>query len=243
MKKILIVLDSCRFDTYLLANTKLFDEHIGKPIKSYTACNHTLPSFVCFMAYNRMPHPVDLPNNPKYNKEFNYIKEVKVPRYFLSDNIHLHPLNMPVKGIIDQFKKFKVFEPYYESCSKIINAANKLPLDKNYYLILWFGETHQPFNFNGTKTKNWKSIKSRIERYNLGKDTISKKEMDYLHRRQIDALEYLVKVIWHNFLKKHKDADIIITSDHGESFGENHRFGHGCDVHPAQFTVPFVCNR
>jgi len=239
-KHILIVLDSCRFDSYQRANTK----DVGVVHPYHTDSNHTITAFIDFLCVNKLPHPIDSPNNPWFKKTFNFVDKIRCPVYFLSDNPHLHPVNLHVKGLIELgvFKEYKIFEPNYRSCVKIIKHANDLNLQDNYFIVLWFGETHQPFDFGNDTNDKWKDFSSRVDKYNNGEDVISDSEMEYMHERQISACEFIMQQLWKRFLKDHLDATIIITSDHGESFGENHKFGHGCDIHEAQFLVPFITN-
>lgn len=244
MKRILVVLDSCRLDSYQRANMAQVTKVLGKATPSHTDSNHTITAFLDFLCVNKLPHPVNNYTNPWFKKDFNFIENVKAPIYFLSDNPHLHPVNLHVKGLVKLgvFSKYEVFEPYYRSCDKIVSHADALSLGKDYFVILWFGETHQPFSYGKNVNKKWKAFASRVDKYNRGADNITDSEMKYMHNRQVQACEYIMGRVW-PFLNKHRDATIIITSDHGESFGENHRFGHGCDIHEAQFKVPFVTNK
>lgn len=243
MKRILIVLDSCRYDSYVKANTSLIDKNIGLPKKAVTDCNYTIPSFTIMMASNVMPRPYGSATNPWFKRRFNFIfdlqkKGTKV--HFITDNMHLHPMNRVVGGFMKAFTTFKFFEENYNSAEDIMTYADKINLGKSYYLILWLGETHQPYSFGNTVTKNWLGLAKKANRYSAGKESITKGELEYLKSRQIGAVEWLTKKLWNKFLNHHMDADIIITADHGESFGENHIYGHGNDIHPVQFMVPFV---
>ena len=234
MKRILVVLDSCRYDS-----CEKIDIPLGPPIPAYTDTNHTVSSFIDFLCTNKMPRPENDYKNPWYKKEFNYLENVNVPLYFLSDNAHLHPVNVHVKGLLKYFKEYIVFEPFFHSAEQIVKKANDIQLGKNYYIILWFGETHQPYHYGGNPNTKWKRFVKKVDRYNHGADIISSDEMRYMHERQSNAAKFVVDMVWHDFLSKHLDADIVITADHGESFGENHIYGHGCDIHEAQFKVPF----
>ena len=224
---------------------------MGKAVPSYTYTNHTISSFVDFLCTNKMPHPVKSWKNKLYKKKFNYIESLNEPIYFLSDNAYLHPTNLQVKALLkckksnekDLFEKYIVYQPFFSSCNKILDGVNGLNLGDDYYVILWFGETHQPYEYGDTTTNKWSSFAKRSEAYNNGINSIPKEEMEYMHQRQIEACSYVVDRLWRKFLHSHRDADIIITSNHGESFGEEHIYGHGCGVHRSQFLVPFLTNR
>jgi len=248
MKRVVMMLDSCRYDVYVSANTRLWTQHLGKAKKGVSACNHTLPSFVVITNYNRIPRPDNCNINPYFKKRLNFLHECKkngTKIFMATDNPHLHPVNEPVKAMLPVFDKFKYFTPDYESGQAIFDWAGNLHLGNNYYLILWLGETHSPYNCGDDKTRNWLDLAKRANSYSAGGNTITQKELNYLKDRQRKAVEYLHKISW-PVLKKFVDdkgVTIIITADHGESFGENHRYGHGNDIHPAQFTVPLVIRK
>jgi len=241
MRRIWVIFDSLRYDTYVAANTSLFNQNIGKPIKAMTYTNHTLTTFIDMVSYNRLPEPVV--GERLFRKRFNYAQELRANGtkvHLVTDNVHLELANMPIKGIQKHFDTYKVFKRYYESGNELIKFANQLNLGKSYLLILWFGETHQPYNYGNTKTRDFVKIARLTPRYNQGRDVISKSHLDYLKQRQKEACEWLVKRSWNGFLVNHPNDSIVVTADHGESFGENHKYGHGCDIHEAQFLVPLV---
>lgn len=245
MKKILVVLDSCRYDSYVNANTKEVDRFIGKPVPAFTYTNHTITSFVDYIYVNKLPHPVRDYKNPWFKKKWNFIENVDAPIYFFSDNAHLDPTNLHVKALmkLDLFKKYEVVEPWFSGCQKILDSVNKVDLKDDYFVILWFGETHQPFEYGENKNPSWTNFAKRVDGYNRGQKSITVKEMEFMKNRQTEACGFIMQKLWDEFLGTHRDATIIITSDHGESFGEDHKFGHGCGIHKSQFLVPFVTNR
>ncbi len=58
--------------------------------------------------------------------------------------------------------------------------------------------------------------------------------------RQIRAVEYLDGVFARLFDALPSNTWVIVTSDHGELFGEERYFGHGPVMHEKVFEVPFV---
>jgi len=233
-KRVLIVFDSLRYDVYLEADTRLFDENIGKPQKAFTNSNFTPSSFLCFVQYNRLPYPH--PFKVKYNYLRN-LKEQGINVHLFTGMSFLDKTDVYLRTKYHEyFKTWKCYEKH--NCAKdILRDLQKVSVDDS-YLILWFGETHHPYDFGNSKTVY---LKTRIAEFNAGKDSLDEVYLETLKRRQGLALEWLVKEIWNRFLKDY-DGQVIITSDHGESFGENHKFGHGNDIHPCQFTVPLVFN-
>ena len=61
-----------------------------------------------------------------------------------------------------------------------------------------------------------------------------------LRDRQIKAVEYLDGVFARLFDLLPANTWVIVTSDHGELFGEDRYFGHGPIAHDKVFEVPFV---
>ena len=63
-------------------------------------------------------------------------------------------------------------------------------------------------------------------------------KLDALRQRQVDAVQYLDRVIEELFDLVPRNTYITITSDHGELFGEDGYFGHGPIQHEKVFEVP-----
>jgi arylsulfatase A-like enzyme len=61
-----------------------------------------------------------------------------------------------------------------------------------------------------------------------------------LHERQIAVLEYLDGVLERLLAKLPANTWLVVTSDHGELFGEEGYFGHGPVAHDKVLEVPFV---
>jgi hypothetical protein len=64
--------------------------------------------------------------------------------------------------------------------------------------------------------------------------------MKLFRERQIAAVERVDHLMGRLFEKCPTGTSIIITSDHGELFGEEGYFGHGPVFHPKVFEVPFL---
>ena len=61
-----------------------------------------------------------------------------------------------------------------------------------------------------------------------------------LHERQVAVLEYLDAVFEQLLERLPPSTWLIVTSDHGELFGEDGYFGHGPIAHDKVLEVPFV---
>jgi hypothetical protein len=65
-------------------------------------------------------------------------------------------------------------------------------------------------------------------------------ELEQLRLRQVKAVEYLDGVFARLFAMLPRNTWVIVTSDHGELFGEGGYVGHGPIQHEKVFEVPFV---
>ena len=64
--------------------------------------------------------------------------------------------------------------------------------------------------------------------------------MERLRQRQIRSVRYVDTVIERLFDVVPKNTWVVVTSDHGELFGEGGYFGHGPVAHEKVLEVPFV---
>jgi hypothetical protein len=241
-KRILVVFDSLREDVYRDANTSKLDSIVGPHLKAYSPASYTVPSFVAIVGNNEMPKPIGDITNRFFKPELNYPRMLRssgVELHFITDNPFLHSVNDQVYGIARHFDTYTVLDRDFNSGRRILDIASSIDTRDRYYLILWFGETHQPYRFGNTISRGYKKNAKNMKLYNEGEKSLTGEFLRYLKERQKKACEWLSENVG-NFLEKHRDADIIITSDHGESFGEMHRFGHGVSIHQTQFLVPFA---
>jgi arylsulfatase A-like enzyme len=118
--------------------------------------------------------------------------------------------------------------------------------DQPQFYLMNTGETHYPYAVPGETKETWPKIHGfhGVIKH-LGDDGESEKffDLDQLYQlqtRQRDAVSYLDGIIENLYDKVPKDTWIIITSDHGELFGEDGFFGHGPINHPKILEVPFV---
>jgi arylsulfatase A-like enzyme len=66
------------------------------------------------------------------------------------------------------------------------------------------------------------------------------RQLSELRARQVAAVRYLDDVIEALFAQLPKPSWVVVTSDHGELFGEDGFFGHGPILHDKVLEVPFV---
>jgi len=246
MKKILFILDSCRYDTYMKANTELIDKLVGPCHKGYTRTNLTPTSFVDIVNYNRLPQP--WPGEKIILNYINYLSKKGIYTALFTDNPHIHTINDSIKGVAKNFDKYEVLgfkgknrnDDYYNQLDNIIedtvNTANE---HESYYIICWTNNTHQPYNLDGKPFNEYLKLGSAYRQYNKGADVLSNEVFDMIKRRQVLCCEEATYKIG-EAIQKFEWNEIFITADHGESMGENHFFGHGVSLNREEFEVPVV---
>lgn len=120
------------------------------------------------------------------------------------------------------------------------------------FYLLNVGETHYPYALPGEDPEDWPRISGlhgTIRRLGDpapgdeegdGRDLFAPETLAEMRQRQIEAVAYLDGVFERLFERLPRDTWLIVTSDHGELFGEEGYFGHGPIMHEKVLEVPFV---
>jgi hypothetical protein len=122
--------------------------------------------------------------------------------------------------------------------------------------LLNVGETHYPYALPDEDPSTWPRISGVhgvFKRLNddsgdEGDPTEPREFFDQaklveLRDRQVNTVEYLDGVFARLFDQLPDDTWVIVTSDHGELFGEDRYFGHGPIMHEKVLEVPYVEGR
>ena len=125
--------------------------------------------------------------------------------------------------------------------------------DRPSFYLLNVGETHYPYALPGEDPSQWPRISGvhgvfkhlGTEPETPGVPTEPREFFDAaalaeLRDRQVNAVEYLDGVFRRLFDRLPSNTWVVVTSDHGELFGEDRYFGHGPVMHEKVFEVPFV---
>jgi arylsulfatase A-like enzyme len=116
------------------------------------------------------------------------------------------------------------------------------------FYLLNVGETHYPYALPDEDPSRWPHISGvhgvfkRLDDPDRPDapeffDTTALRE---LHGRQVNAVTYLDGVFARLFDLLPSNTWVVVTSDHGELFGEDRYFGHGPISHEKVLEVPFV---
>jgi hypothetical protein len=125
--------------------------------------------------------------------------------------------------------------------------------DRPSFYLLNVGETHYPYALPDEDPAQWPRISGVHGVFKrLGteqaadadptepREFFDQQTLRELRARQVTAVEYLDGVFAQLFDRLPSDTWVVVTSDHGELFGEDRYFGHGPITHEKVFEVPFV---
>ena len=120
--------------------------------------------------------------------------------------------------------------------------------DRPSFYLLNTGETHYPYALPDEDPSRWPRISGVHGVFKHLDDTsdehapafFDNQSLRELHGRQIGAVSYLDGVFKRLFDLLPSNTWVIVTSDHGELFGEGGYFGHGPIAHDKVLEVPFV---
>jgi arylsulfatase A-like enzyme len=131
--------------------------------------------------------------------------------------------------------------------------------DRPTFYLLNAGETHYPYLVPGDDLSTFPHISGlhgavagltrnitetdadNQARRALSLDRLLTLEEMYAARdRQIHTVSYVDNLFGKLFEKVPRDTYIVVTSDHGDLFGEDGMFGHGSVIHPKVLEVPLA---
>jgi len=156
------------------------------------------------------------------------------------------PVLNPFTVINRDFDSFELM-PKHNDMGAMLDKLS-FAADRPSFYLLNTGETHYPYALPDEDPSKWPRIsgvhgvfkhldETGDERAPAFFDNQSLRE---LHGRQIDAVSYIDGVVKRLFDLLPSNTWVIVTSDHGELFGEDRFFGHGPVMHEKVFEVPFV---
>ncbi|MDX2182001.1 MAG: sulfatase-like hydrolase/transferase [Bryobacteraceae bacterium] len=161
------------------------------------------------------------------------------------------PVLNPKTLINHGFDSYKLM-PKHNDMMAMVNEMKFSEEQPSFYLLN-VGETHYPYALPDEPPNLWPRISGvhgvfkRLDEDVTAGDSgegegkfFDEKKLAELQHRQIEAVEYLDRVVEALFDKVPEDTWITITADHGELFGEGGYFGHGPIMHEKVFEVPFI---
>jgi membrane-anchored protein YejM (alkaline phosphatase superfamily) len=265
-----IILDSCRFDSFVAAKVKNFTK-IAKVEKRYSYASWTSPSHYTFLM-GMIPHvsPSGVFASDVYREEFklwnqrigidnlsfkdfvpelNLVKRLNDLGYRSIGRVSLPVLNQSTT-MSTHFHNYKLMDDHNDF-KGMVEEMDFLKDTPTFY-FLNIGETHYPYMLTDQDLPHISGVHGVfkhlddfiIHRGDEGKynagNFFTHPEMQRLKNQQVKAVEYCDMLFNELLSKCPSNTYFIITADHGELFGEKGYFGHGPIMHEKVFEIPFI---
>ncbi len=160
------------------------------------------------------------------------------------------PVLNPHTAVNRDFDEYRLM-PQHNDMAAMIDQLT-FDDDRPAFYLLNVGETHYPYALPDEDPSLWPRISgvhgvfknlddpSHDHEESQPQEFFDASQLKALRDRQVAAVEYLDGVFGRLFDRLPSNSWLIVTSDHGELFGEDRYFGHGPIMHPKVFEVPFV---
>lgn len=233
----LFVLDSCRWDTFITANTPNMDK-IGKVRAVHSVACCTVPSMISYMfgfppiGITRMLPGIKI---SEWAPETYHEKGYQTAWY--SCNNHTALLDLRLSGGFQKhWDSYNWnYDDHGDGSILIIEDFRKLRIIKPLFATFLLMETHYPYS--------WIDLSGNKHRV-----TPCPRKMDEMFRAQVNAIEHIDRLMPFFFEVLERigiPTQVIITSDHGEIFGPN-TYGHGPEMVPfcdELYRIPYIEGR
>lgn len=263
-----VVLDSLRYDSWLEAAPSTLSK-LGPVQRRWSYASWTAPSHYNLLM-GLLPHasPPHVYASELYKEDLaRYSERLGIdgiefkkllPSLFLPTYLRTvlgyrteARVSMPVlnahTAINRDFDHYQLMPAHNDMLAMV--EALSFTSDRPTFHLLNVGETHYPYALPGDDPAQWPrlpglhGVVKHIDaddgsahdavRFDHG-------QLDELRDRQVRAVSYLDGVFARLFELLPRNTWVIVTSDHGELFGEDGYFGHGPISHPKVLEVPFV---
>ena len=266
---VFIVLDSCRFDSFVRARTPNIDR-LGRAEQRFSFASWTAPSHFTFLM-GQVPHtsPPRVFASEVYKAQFaDWVGRLGVPDlsfktfipelclagclkkhgYRTTARVSMPVLN-PYSGLTRGFDDYRLM-PHHNDFAGMVREIDFSRSDRcfNFFNL---GETHYPYMLEGEnlpRISGLHGVARQMDEVLARSSDVPAEEpeffpaepMRFLHEQQVRCVEHVDGLVGELFAKCPPNTHFIITADHGELFGEDDYFGHGPVMHRKCFEVPFV---
>jgi arylsulfatase A-like enzyme len=264
---VVVVFDSLRFDSWTAAHPAVLSR-LGPVERRWSYASWTAPSHYNLLM-GLLPHtsPTHVYASEYYKQDFvrygerlgvagmefkRLLPSIFLPTY-LRNVLGYRTHAMVSMPVLNRHTPINRDFDTYELMPKHNDMAAMLPQmrfddERPAFYLLNTGETHYPYALPDEDPSRWPRLSGVHGVFkNLDEQTVpaepaffDDRALAELRDRQIDAVRYLDGVIARLFDLVPKNTWIIVTSDHGELFGEEGYFGHGPIAHDKVLEVPFV---
>ena len=265
---VFVVLDSLRYDSWTAAQPEVL-AGLGQVERRWSYATWTAPSHYNLLM-GLLPHtsPPEVYASEYYKQDFlKYAERLNVPgmefravlpSIFLPTYLHgqlgylTHArVSMPVLNehtvINRDFDSYKLM-PKHNDMAAMLDEMSFDDTRPSFWLLN-VGETHYPYALPDEDPREWPHISGVhgvFKKLDEQKDQPGMTDffdataLRRLQDRQVEAVRYLDTVFARLFDMLPSDTWVVVTSDHGELFGEDRYFGHGPVQHEKVMEVPFV---
>ena len=157
------------------------------------------------------------------------------------------PVLNPSTAVNRDFDEYALMESHNDMAG-IVNRLT-FDADRPTFWLLNVGETHYPYALPGDDPSEWPRISGVHGVFKHLDEPVAHEDapvffddatMEQLRGRQVRAATYADQLLAALYDVVPPRTWIIVTSDHGELFGEAGYFGHGPIAHDKVLEVPFV---
>jgi hypothetical protein len=267
---VVVILDSLRWDSWRASPPRSVTSALGEAERRFSYATWTAPSHLnLLMGLLPHTSPTHVYASEYYKQDFlRYSERLGVadmefkkllPSIFLPTYLR-HALGYRTHARVSMpvLNKFTVINRDFESYELMPSHNDMAAMVEEVHFdearpsfwLLNVGETHYPYAKPGDDTSDLPHISGvhgvfkhldqiRAEGGPAG-EFFDQRRLRELHERQIAVLEYLDGVLERLLARLPGDTWLVVTSDHGELFGEEGYFGHGPVAHEKVLEVPFV---
>ncbi len=266
---VIVVLDSLRYDSWLAAPPASLAE-LGEVERRWSYASWTAPShYNLMMGLMPHSSPSHVYASEYYKRDFlryadrlglpdmefkRLLPSIFLPTYLkrtLGYRTHARvsmPVLNPYTPLNRDFDSYELM-PQHNDMAAIVEQLS-FEEERPSFWLLNVGETHYPYSVPGQDASDLPHISGvhgvfrQLDEIRRGGDEAAEffdeSRLRWLHERQVAALEYLDRVFATLLERLPAGTWLIVTSDHGELFGEDGYFGHGPIAHEKVLEVPFV---
>lgn len=266
---VFVVLDSLRYDSWLAAEPATLAT-LGPVERRWSYASWTAPShYNLLMGLLPHTSPPEVYASEYYKRDFSRYSErlgvegiefkTVLPSIFLPTYLkhrlgyRTHAMvSMPVLNehtvINRDFDSYELMPSHNDMAAMLPKL--RFEEGRPAFYLLNVGETHYPYALPDEDPEKWPRISGvhgvfkRLDEPDQGstepREFFDREKLAELQDRQVRAVGYLDGVFTRLFDLLPPDTWVIVTSDHGELFGEERFFGHGPIMHEKVLEVPYV---
>jgi hypothetical protein len=264
---VVVVLDSLRYDTWLQADLTTASR-LGPVERRWSYASWTAPSHYNLLM-GLLPHssPTHVYASEYYKQDFlRYTERLGIPGIefksllprmylptYLRETLGYTTRALVSMPVLNRHTPLNTGFDTYELMDRHNDMAGMLDRlhfdnDRPSFHLLNVGETHYPYALPDEDPTEWPHISGvhgvfkHLDEHNVGGELqfFDDERLALLRQRQVRAAKYVDSVLEKLFDLVPAGTWVIVTSDHGELFGEDGYFGHGPILHEKVLEVPFV---